>query len=109
MARSPLRFRPGAEQSKNFDRDPEYGAQDYHNGFLLQVFTRSRSSARLILPLTRRTPAKAPATRSILLSSVTDGSCHESGVNSAPQTDDLVRISFSYTGVAARSVDNHRP
>jgi hypothetical protein len=29
MEWSPLRFRPGAEQSKKFDRDPEYGAQAY--------------------------------------------------------------------------------
>jgi hypothetical protein len=29
MARSPLRFRTGAEQSKKSDRDSEYGAQDY--------------------------------------------------------------------------------
>jgi hypothetical protein len=29
MEWSPLRFRPGAEQSKNSDRHPQYGAQAY--------------------------------------------------------------------------------
>jgi hypothetical protein len=46
MEWSPLRFRPGAEQSKNSDRRPQYGAQAYQQEMAVTSIERQIGADR---------------------------------------------------------------
>src|SRR5690348_4013213 len=107
MEWSPLRFRPGAEQSNKSDRHPEYGAQAYQQEMALTSIERHawQTVGCSCQVVDAKPGSKCRGTDCVVF-------CRDSGNDGSSsdgsgQTHDVVGTGVSHPGIATWPVEHH--